>query len=157
MAKPVSGWYGPRRIFHSLSPSCCGSSAYRIITLQTSAGTLLLPHAPGKGPGWAVAAACLAAYVLLAWISFIHVHKGLPVPPWDPGLGVVFALMVFAGPQAGIVLFGGVVIAETFVLHNEVEWAGHDRRRGDHLAELCSGHDRSAPDLSCRYRAVPSV
>jgi signal transduction histidine kinase len=83
----------------------------------------LLPLASGKATKRAViAASCLAAYVLLAWISFMHVHKGLPITPWDPGLGVVFALMVFAGPQAGMVLFGGVVVAEAFVLQNEVEW-----------------------------------
>jgi two-component system, LuxR family, sensor kinase FixL len=91
--------------------------------LQNSpAGTLLLAYPAGRTLKWAVAATCLAAYVLLAWISFIHVHKGLPVTPWDPGLGVVFALMAFSGPQAGVVLFGGVVIAEVLVLHNEVEW-----------------------------------
>ncbi len=91
--------------------------------MQTSAGTLLLPLASGRATKRAlIAASCLAAYVLLAWISFIHVHKGLPITPWDPGLGVVFALMVFAGPQAGLVLFGGVVVAEAFVLQNEVEW-----------------------------------
>ncbi len=89
---------------------------------NSPAGTLLLPHAPGRALKWAMAATSLAAYVLLAWISFIHVHKGLPVTPWDPGLGVVFALMVFAGPQAGFVLFGGVVIAEALVLQHEVEW-----------------------------------
>jgi two-component system, LuxR family, sensor kinase FixL len=71
---------------------------------------------------WATAGVCLVAYVILAWVSFIHVHKGLPVTPWDPGLGVVFALMVFAGPQAGFILFAGVVIAEVIVLQNEVEW-----------------------------------
>jgi integral membrane sensor domain MASE1 len=71
---------------------------------------------------WATAGVCLVAYVILAWVSFIHVHKGLPVTPWDPGLGVVFALMVFAGPQAGFILFGGIVIAEVVVLRNEVEW-----------------------------------
>src|SRR5262249_46505750 len=49
-------------------------------------------------------------------------HKGLPVTPWDPGLGVVFALMVFAGPRAGYVLFVGVVIAEVLVLQHDVEW-----------------------------------
>jgi two-component system sensor kinase FixL len=65
---------------------------------------------------------CLVAYVILAWVSFIHVHKGLPVTPWDPGLGVMFALMVFAGPAAGFILFGGVVISEVVVLRNEVEW-----------------------------------
>lgn len=91
--------------------------------MQTSAGIVLLPLASRKASKWAIiAAACLAAYVLLAWISFIHVHKGLPVTPWDPGLGLVFALMAFAGPQAGFVLFAGVVVAEAFVLQNEVEW-----------------------------------
>ncbi len=71
---------------------------------------------------WTIAAACLAAYVLLTWISLIHVHKGVPVTPWDPGLGVVFALMAFAGPRAGFVLFGGVVIAGVLLLQHEVEW-----------------------------------
>jgi two-component system, LuxR family, sensor kinase FixL len=71
---------------------------------------------------WAMAGTCLAAYVILAWVSFIHVHKGLPVTPWDPGLGVLFALMLFAGPWFGWVLFGGVVIAEALVFKNEVEW-----------------------------------
>jgi hypothetical protein len=93
------------------------------VTLQNSpAGTLLLPHSPGRALKWAMAAACLAAYVLLAWVSFIHVHKGLLVTPWDPGLGVVFALMVFASPRAGFVLLAGVVIAEVLVLQHEVEW-----------------------------------
>jgi two-component system, LuxR family, sensor kinase FixL len=68
------------------------------------------------------AAACFAAYVLLAWISFIHVHKGLPVTPWDPGLGVVFALMAFAGPQFGFVLFAGVLVAEALIPQNEAGW-----------------------------------
>jgi two-component system, LuxR family, sensor kinase FixL len=96
---------------------------HRIATLQNSpARTSLLPDSPGFALKWAVAAGCLGAYVLLAWVSLIHVHKGLPVTPWDPGLGVVFALMVFAGPQAAFVLFWGVVIAEVLVPQNEVEW-----------------------------------
>jgi signal transduction histidine kinase len=82
----------------------------------------MLLHSPDRALIWTIAATCLAAYVLLAWISLIHVHKGLPITPWDPGLGVVFALMAFAGPQAGFVLFGGVVIAEVLVLRHEVEW-----------------------------------
>jgi TRAP-type C4-dicarboxylate transport system permease small subunit len=75
----------------------------------------MLRHSPDRALKWTIAATCLAAYVLLAWISLIHVHKGLPITPWDPGLGVVFALMAFAGPRAGFVLFGGVVIAEVLV------------------------------------------
>jgi two-component system, LuxR family, sensor kinase FixL len=84
--------------------------------------TLLPPCSLGRTSKWAVAGMGLATYVVLAWVSFIHVHKGLPVTPWDPGLGVVFALMVLTGPRAGLVLFGGVVIAEALVLRNEVDW-----------------------------------
>jgi signal transduction histidine kinase len=64
----------------------------------------------------------LAAYVVLEWVSFIHEYEGLPITPWNPGLGVVFALMVLAGPWGGFVLFAGVVIAEIFVLQSKLEW-----------------------------------
>lgn len=99
-------------------------TVFRVATLRTSqeAGPLLLPRPQGKALNWAAAAICLAAYVLLAWISFIHVHKGLPITPWDPGLGVLFALMAYAGPKAGFVLFGGVIIAEALAQHGEVGW-----------------------------------
>ena len=70
----------------------------------------------------AVAGVFLAAYVALEWISFIHEYKGLPITPWNPGLGAVFAMIVFAGPLGGIVLFAGVVIAEIFVLHSKLDW-----------------------------------
>jgi signal transduction histidine kinase len=64
----------------------------------------------------------LAAYVILEWVSFIHEYKGVPITPWNPGLGVVFALMVFAGSRYGIVLFAGVVLAEILVLKSKLEW-----------------------------------
>lgn len=90
---------------------------------SSTSESLTLPAAAGRPMKWAMGAICLAAYVALAWLSFIHVHKGLPVTPWDPGLGVVFALMMLAGPGAGIVLFVGVIAAELLVLQNEVDWA----------------------------------
>src|SRR5262249_41085001 len=65
----------------------------------------------------------VAAYVVLEWASFIHVHKGLPITPWDPGLGVAFALMIRSGPRSGFLLFVGMVIAEALVLQNDVDWA----------------------------------
>ena len=34
----------------------------------------------------------IATYVLLEWLSFIHEYKGVPITPWNPGLGLVFAL-----------------------------------------------------------------
>ena len=70
----------------------------------------------------AVAGAFLAAYVALEWVSFLHEYEGLPITPWNPGLGVMFALMVHAGSWGGLVLFVGVVIAEIFVLQSKLEW-----------------------------------
>src|SRR5215475_1479506 len=70
---------------------------------------------------WPVAATYLAAYVVLEWVSFIHIYKGVPITPWDPGLGAVFALMIRVGPVAGFILFGGVVIADLAVLQSDVE------------------------------------
>jgi signal transduction histidine kinase len=64
----------------------------------------------------------LVAYVLLEWVSFIHEYKGVPITPWNPGLGVVFALMIYAGPRYGAVLLAGVVIAELAVLRTNLEW-----------------------------------
>ena len=50
----------------------------------------------------AIAVASLATYILLQWISFIHQYKGVPITPWNPGLGMIFALMVYAGPIAAL-------------------------------------------------------
>jgi two-component system, LuxR family, sensor kinase FixL len=71
---------------------------------------------------WAVAVLYLTAYIILEWASFIHIHKGLPITPWDPGLGVAFALMIRGGPINGLILFAGMVVAETLVLQNDVDW-----------------------------------
>ena len=82
----------------------------------------LQPHLSERASKWAVAGLYLAAYIILEWASFIHVHKGLPITPWDPGLGVAFALMIRGGPLGGLILFAGMVIAETLVLQNDVGW-----------------------------------
>src|SRR5689334_11493612 len=71
---------------------------------------------------WAGAALYLIAYIILEWASFIHVHKGLPITPWDPGLGLAFAVMIRDGPLGGLILFAGMVVAETLVLQNDVDW-----------------------------------
>jgi signal transduction histidine kinase len=68
------------------------------------------------------AALFLIAYVVLEWVGFIHEYEGIPTTPWNPGLGVVFALMVFAGPYYAAVLFVGVLIAEFAVLRSSLEW-----------------------------------
>jgi hypothetical protein len=56
-------------------------------------------------------AGAVGAYVLLEWLSFIHEYKGVPITPWNPGLGVVFALMLYAGAHYGVVLFATLTVA----------------------------------------------
>jgi two-component system sensor kinase FixL len=89
---------------------------------STDIGGTFLPRLSDLASKGAVAGLFLTAYVILDWISFIHEYKGLPVTPWNPGLGVVFALMVVVGSWGGFVLFAGVVVAEAFVLQSKLEW-----------------------------------
>lgn len=70
----------------------------------------------------AVAAAFLAAYVALEWGGPVYQYNGLPVTPWSPGLGVLFALIVLIGWPGGLVLFVGIILAEIFVMQSEREW-----------------------------------
>jgi two-component system, LuxR family, sensor kinase FixL len=66
--------------------------------------------------------ALLLAYLALEWISFIHEHKGLPVTPWNPALGLIFAVMLLRGVAYGCVLFVGVVSAEVIILRTQLPW-----------------------------------
>src|SRR5262249_59515627 len=89
-----------------------------------ASGTAVTLHVPAVGalPRLVLAAASLAAYIALEWVSFIHDYKGVPVTPWNPGLGAVFALMLFAGWRFGAVLFAGVIIAHIAVLRSSLSW-----------------------------------
>jgi signal transduction histidine kinase len=71
---------------------------------------------------WMIAAAVVIAYVALEWISFIHESEGLPVTPWNPGLGLAFACLILGGASYGIALFAGVLILEIVVLRSELAW-----------------------------------
>lgn len=88
-------------------------------TTRTSA---LSPIWQSRGGQIAAALLFLALYVALEWLSFIHEYKGVPITPWNPGLGALFALMIFAGPAYAVVLFAGVAIAETLVLKTNLQW-----------------------------------
>ena len=50
-----------------------------------------------RAPDAIVAGALILVYVGLEWMSFIHEHKGVPVTPWNPGLGVAFGVIVLRG------------------------------------------------------------
>jgi two-component system sensor kinase FixL len=98
-----------------VKPISSGEGAFRGSPGIGGATSLLAANA-------AVAGMFLTAYVALEWVSFIHEYKGVPITPWNPGLGVVFALIVFVGSWGGFVLFIGVVTAEIFVLQSKLEW-----------------------------------
>jgi signal transduction histidine kinase len=67
-----------------------------------------------------IAVALFLTYIGLEWVSFIHEHKGVPATPWNPALGVAFAILILRGPAYGLLLFVCVLIAEIFVLHTDV-------------------------------------
>ncbi|MFM2129255.1 MAG: hypothetical protein RL477_801 [Pseudomonadota bacterium] len=74
------------------------------------------------GRNLAVAGAWAVAYVLLEWLSFIHEYKGLPITPWNPGLGVVFAVLVRGTPWHGAILFAGIALSEFVVVDSALDW-----------------------------------
>ncbi len=76
------------------------------------------PHIPER---LLLGAGFLAVYLGLEWLSFIHEFNGLPVTPWNPGLGVGFALMVLRDPRYALVLFAGIVISEAFIVGSHLE------------------------------------
>jgi two-component system, LuxR family, sensor kinase FixL len=92
----------------------------KLLGLRTQARALLVASAYLRdAPG---VIALLLGYLLLEWVSFIHEHKGVPVTPWNPALGLLFAVMLMKGVAYGLVLFAGVVTAEIFILRTELTW-----------------------------------
>ena len=67
-------------------------------------------------------AALVVLFVALEWLSSLHEFMSVPITPWNPGLGVVFAFMLLSGPGYGLVLFIGVIIAETLVVGTTLQW-----------------------------------
>jgi two-component system, LuxR family, sensor kinase FixL len=63
------------------------------------------------------------AYVALEWVTYSHEYQGVPVTPWNPGLGVAFGLMVLRSAIYGLALLAGVVLAEVLVLRSDLPWS----------------------------------
>jgi len=51
-------------------------------------------------------------WILQDWATFIHSYKASLITPWNPGIGVLFAVIIHDGILYGLVLFVGVVCAE---------------------------------------------
>jgi two-component system, LuxR family, sensor kinase FixL len=68
----------------------------------------------------ASAVSLLLIWVLLDWLSSTHSYKGSLITPWDPGVGLLFAIIVRGGLFHGLTLFAGVVSAEFIVRRAEL-------------------------------------
>lgn len=88
------------------------------IVADATAPAIPLPDRRLRWPDPLIAAAAIALYLALEWLSFLHQHGGLPVTPWNPGLGLMLALNIIGGPGYAIVLFIGAVLAEILVLRS---------------------------------------
>jgi two-component system, LuxR family, sensor kinase FixL len=85
--------------------------AYRPNSIHSIGSSIAVRPAPAA---WSLAAVggLVLIWVLLDWASFIHSYKGSSITPWNPGIGVLFAVIVRGRILHGLVLFVGVVCAE---------------------------------------------
>ena len=73
-----------------------------------------------RRPNLLGALAFVAVYVVLEWITYSHEYRGVPVTPWNPGVGVAFGLIVLKSAAYGLALLIGVMVAEIFVLQTQL-------------------------------------
>jgi two-component system sensor kinase FixL len=80
-----------------------------------------LMEASPAGVVWALlqSSALVALYLVLEWVSFLHEHNNFPVTPWNPGLGLMFAMIMLRGWKVGLALFAGVVLAQWIVVKSD--------------------------------------
>jgi two-component system sensor kinase FixL len=93
------------------------------ITVRSLTGSL---NSITQSPFWitqaALGAVLVVVFVALEWLSSIHEFMSVPITPWNPGLGVVFAFVLLRGPVFALVLFAGMIAAELFVVRTELQW-----------------------------------
>jgi signal transduction histidine kinase len=101
----------------------CKDAGLMTITVRSLTGGL---NSITQSPFWvtraALGAALVIVFVVMEWLSSIHEFMGVPITPWNPGLGVVFAFMLLRGPTYGAVLFVGMIAAELIVVRTELQW-----------------------------------
>lgn len=93
------------------------------ITVRSLTGGL---NSITQSPFWVtratLGAMLVIVFVVMEWLSSIHEFMSVPITPWNPGLGVVFAFMLLRGPLYGLVLFIGMIAAELIVVRTELQW-----------------------------------
>lgn len=68
------------------------------------------------------AVAFVLLFVGLEWLSFLHEQDGYSVTPWNPGLGIAFAMIIYRGVPFVAVFFAGVLAAELTVAQSSLPW-----------------------------------
>jgi signal transduction histidine kinase len=76
-----------------------------------------------RGADLAGGLAFILVYVALEWVTYSHEYRGVPVTPWNPGLGIAFGLLVLRGASYGLALFAGVVVSEIVLLRTQLPWS----------------------------------
>jgi signal transduction histidine kinase len=93
------------------------------ITVRSLTGGL---NSITQSPFWitraALGAVLVIVFVVMEWLSSIHEFMSVPITPWNPGLGVVFAFMLLRGPLYGLVLLVGMIAAELIVVRTALQW-----------------------------------
>jgi two-component system sensor kinase FixL len=95
----------------------------RLLSKADGARALAAFARGARGSDLAGMLAFIFVYVALEWITYSHEHHGVPVTPWNPGLGVAFGLIVLRSAVYGLALFAGVVVAEILVLRTDLPWS----------------------------------
>jgi len=75
-----------------------------------------------KLPDLLVSLGIIALYLALEWLSFLHESDGVPVTPWNPGLGLMFAAVILKGTAYGLIHFVSVILAATLVVRSGLGW-----------------------------------
>ncbi|RAI33018.1 MASE1 domain-containing protein [Rhodoplanes serenus] len=73
-------------------------------------------------PGAVLAAAYLAGYVLLDWVSFIDPFAPFGITPWNPPTGLSFVLVLLFGQRYVPLLFVAPLLADLTVRHLPLPW-----------------------------------
>jgi two-component system, LuxR family, sensor kinase FixL len=95
----------------------------RLLSKADGARALAAVAKGARGSDLAGMLAFIFVYVALEWITYSHEYHGVPVTPWNPGLGVAFGLIVLRSAIYGLALFAGVVLAEVLVLRTHLAWS----------------------------------
>jgi signal transduction histidine kinase len=100
--------------FGGVSAAVCENKLERSNSIR-SAGSSIPITSARAALSVAAPVSLVLVYVLLDWATFIHSYKGSVITPWEPGIGILFAVIVANGAFFGLPLLVGVVCAELLV------------------------------------------